>query len=105
MEQATAKNTVGWRGCGKLCPSDGLRARRSDRRIAQVNTRNRTIFYATLGRLLFMEDTPGKFNAFLAPFTVVCNNLAAAAGDVNAFRSQQARPRPCNPPSSRSPKL
>eukprot|EP00242_Pyramimonas_sp_CCMP2087_P001295 CAMPEP_0198228690 /NCGR_PEP_ID=MMETSP1445-20131203/113729_1 /TAXON_ID=36898 /ORGANISM="Pyramimonas sp., Strain CCMP2087" /LENGTH=1057 /DNA_ID=CAMNT_0043909107 /DNA_START=452 /DNA_END=3625 /DNA_ORIENTATION=+ len=56
-----------------------------------VNTRNRTIFYATLGRLLFMEDTPSKFNAFMAPLTAVCNNLASVAGDVNAFRSPQVK--------------
>jgi hypothetical protein len=59
-----------------------------------VNTRNRTIFYATLGRLLFMEDTPSKFNAFMAPLTAVCNNLASVAGDVNAFRSPQVRTPP-----------
>ena len=36
-----------------------------------LNTRNRTIFYFTLGRLLFMEDTPSKFSAFMTPFNGV----------------------------------
>eukprot|EP00899_Mesostigma_viride_P004716 jgi/Mesvir1/14245/Mv09683-RA.1 len=35
------------------------------------NSRNRTTFYATLGRLLFMEDTPAKFKAFMAPLQQV----------------------------------
>lgn len=29
------------------------------------------MFYYTLGRLLFMEDSPAKFKAFIAPFQVV----------------------------------
>ena len=31
------------------------------------NSRARTAFYATLSRLLFMEDTPAKFKGFVAP--------------------------------------
>jgi hypothetical protein len=31
------------------------------------NSRARTAFYATLARLLFMEDTPAKFKSFVAP--------------------------------------
>ena len=31
------------------------------------NSRARTAFYATLARLLFMEDTPARFKAFVAP--------------------------------------
>mmetsp|Transcript_26690 Transcript_26690/g.50766 ORF Transcript_26690/g.50766 Transcript_26690/m.50766 type:complete len:1056 (-) Transcript_26690:229-3396(-) len=56
-----------------------------------LNTRNRTIFYATLGRLLFMEDTPSKFAAFMAPFAAVCRALASQAGDIAQFRTQQIR--------------
>ena len=37
-----------------------------------ANTRNRTTFYATLSRLLFMDDTPAKFKAFIAPLQLVC---------------------------------
>lgn len=32
-----------------------------------ANLRNRTTFYHTLARLLFMEDTPAKFKSFVAP--------------------------------------
>ena len=32
-----------------------------------ANSRARTAFYATLARLLFMEDTPARFKAFVAP--------------------------------------
>ena len=32
-----------------------------------ANSRARTAFYATLARLLFMEDTPPRFKAFVAP--------------------------------------
>lgn len=31
------------------------------------NGRNRTTYYATLARLLFMEDTPARFKAFVLP--------------------------------------
>ncbi|MEW5298899.1 MAG: hypothetical protein WDW36_001972 [Sanguina aurantia] len=46
-----------------------------------VNSRNRTTFYATLARLLFMEDSgPGaKFKAFVAPLHATMNKIAAAA--------------------------
>ena len=36
-----------------------------------VNSRARTSFYHTLARLLFMEDTPAKFKAFVAPLQQV----------------------------------
>lgn len=45
-----------------------------------VNSRNRTTFYATLARLLFMEDSgPGaKFKAFVAPLHAVrCTGTCA----------------------------
>lgn len=35
------------------------------------NARNRTTFYYTLARLLFMEDTPSKFKAFMEPLNQV----------------------------------
>ena len=35
------------------------------------HTRNRTIFYHTLSRLLFMDDTPSNFKAFAAPLQQV----------------------------------
>lgn len=34
---------------------------------APANSRNRTVFYLTLAKLLFMEDTPAQFKAFAAP--------------------------------------
>lgn len=36
-----------------------------------ANARNRTTFYYTLARLLFMEDTPSKFKAFMDPLSQV----------------------------------
>lgn len=36
-----------------------------------ANFRNRTIFYCTLGKLLFLEDTPAKFKTFVAPLQQV----------------------------------
>ncbi|CAI5478824.1 unnamed protein product [Closterium sp. Yama58-4] len=39
------------------------------------STRNRTIFYFTLTRLLFMEDSPQKFKAFVAPLQLVSTIL------------------------------
>jgi hypothetical protein len=36
-----------------------------------VNTRNRTMYYATLARLLFMEETPARFKNFVAPLQQV----------------------------------
>ncbi len=36
-----------------------------------VNTRNRTMYYSTLARLLFLEDTPHKFQQFVAPLQQV----------------------------------
>jgi hypothetical protein len=57
-----------------------------------ANTRNRTIFYATLARLLFMEDDAAKFAEFMAPFGALCEQLSnAARSDVNAFRSDAVK--------------
>ena len=36
-----------------------------------ANARNRTTFYHTLAKLLFMEDTPSKFKSFVAPLQQV----------------------------------
>ena len=36
-----------------------------------ANSRSRTTFYFTLARLLFVEDTPAKFKAFVAPLQQV----------------------------------
>lgn len=36
-----------------------------------ANARNRTTLHSILARLLFMEDTPGKFKTFVAPFQQV----------------------------------
>ncbi|CAM6032695.1 unnamed protein product [Sphagnum compactum] len=49
------------------------------------NSRNRTIFYFTLGRLLFMEDSSAKFKAFIASLQQVFVNLEVIP--VEAFRS------------------
>lgn len=35
------------------------------------HTRNRTVFYHTLARLLFMDDTTAKFKQFTAPLQQV----------------------------------
>ena len=36
------------------------------------NAHNRTMFYATLARMIFVEDSPSKFKAFVAPLQQVC---------------------------------
>jgi exportin-7 len=57
-----------------------------------ANARSRTVFYATLGRLLFMEEAPARFKVFMAPFDGLCAQLAAAAADPHgAFRAPQTR--------------
>lgn len=57
-----------------------------------ANTRNRTIFYATLGRLLFMEDSTQKFAEFMAPLGALCEQLkSTAAGDPNTFRTSAVK--------------
>ena len=40
-----------------------------------ANSRSRTTFYFTLARLLFVEDTPAKFKAFVAPLQQVRSGL------------------------------
>lgn len=56
------------------------------------NTRNRTTFYYTLGRLLFMEDSNVKFNQFVEPFTQLLTQLLQQAeANAGSFRSQQSK--------------
>ncbi|CAK0751589.1 hypothetical protein CVIRNUC_002079 [Coccomyxa viridis] len=43
-----------------------------------ANSRSRTTFYFTLARLLFVEDTPAKFKAFVAPLQQVLSGLGSA---------------------------
>lgn len=45
---------------------------------APANGRNRTTYYATLARLLFMEDTPQRFRAFVLPLHQVLLQLGQA---------------------------
>ena len=54
----------------------------------RCNTRNRTIFYHTLGRLLFMEDSTNKFKAFMQPLDALCAALELQMMDLNMFRSE-----------------
>ncbi|GBG80488.1 hypothetical protein CBR_g30950 [Chara braunii] len=49
-------------------------------------SRNRTTFYFTLGRLLFMEDSPAKFKAFIAPLQQVLVSLKETPDSM--FRSK-----------------
>ena len=53
------------------------------------NARARTAFYATLGRLLFMEDSATKFRAFMQPFDQICSQLLAAAASPPGLRAPQ----------------
>lgn len=43
------------------------------------NMRSRTTYYLTLSRLLFMDDTPGAFKAFMVPIGQVLGGIATAA--------------------------
>lgn len=52
--------------------------------------RARTTFYSTLARLLFAEDTPPKFRAFVAPLQQVLSALAAASSPA-ALRASAPR--------------
>ncbi|KAK9818400.1 hypothetical protein WJX72_012091 [[Myrmecia] bisecta] len=59
-----------------------------------ANTRNRTTFYYTLARLLFMEDTPSKFKSFVAPLQQVLLALATASnGATNAAALRSSVPK------------
>mmetsp|Transcript_8801 Transcript_8801/g.18815 ORF Transcript_8801/g.18815 Transcript_8801/m.18815 type:complete len:1064 (-) Transcript_8801:979-4170(-) len=59
-----------------------------------TNTRNRTTFYATLSRLLFMDDVPLKFKAFVAPLQQVLVGLAQASNNAtNAAALRQSVPK------------
>lgn len=54
------------------------------------NLRSRTTFYLTLARLLFMEDTPGSFKAFMAPLGQSMAALAAASANGSSPASLRA---------------
>lgn len=56
-----------------------------------ANSRNRSIFYYTLGRLLFMEDSAAKFKVFMEPIGQLCTFLAQQANNVQTFRSDQTK--------------
>jgi hypothetical protein len=40
-----------------------------------ANSRNRTCYYNTLARLLFMEDAPSRFKAFMTPLQSVSERM------------------------------
>lgn len=57
------------------------------------NTRNRTTFYSTLARMIFMEDSPAKFVAFVEPLKGILDGIAAAsANGTNAAVLRQSVP-------------
>jgi len=57
------------------------------------NMRARPMFYATLARLLFMEDTPTKFHSFVAPLQQVLVQLGqASSGGANPAALRQSVP-------------
>ena len=58
---------------------------------APANARSRTLFYETLGRLLFTEESPARFRVFMAPFDLLAAQLLEASGDARAFRAPAVR--------------
>ena len=57
-----------------------------------ANARSRTVFYGTLGRLLFTEEAPARFRTFMAPFDALFSQLLASASDPHgSFRTPQTR--------------
>jgi exportin-7 len=58
-----------------------------------ANARNRTMFYATLARMIFVEDCPSKFKAFITPLQQVFEMLHQASNgstDVALLRRQSS---------------
>ena len=55
------------------------------------NSRARSLFYHTLARLLFMEDTPAKFKTFVAPLQQVpkSDNVAPPQNSLQARAVEQ----------------
>lgn len=51
------------------------------------NSRARTTFYLTLSRLLFMEEAPGAFDAFVQPLSQVLVAIAAARTSATSIES------------------
>ncbi|KAL3148536.1 hypothetical protein ABBQ38_013973 [Trebouxia sp. C0009 RCD-2024] len=59
----------------------------------EEHARNRTIFYHTLSKLLFMEDAPSNFKSFVAPLQQVLVGLAStSSGATNAAALRQSVP-------------
>uniref|UniRef100_A0A061RU54 Ran-binding protein n=1 Tax=Tetraselmis sp. GSL018 TaxID=582737 RepID=A0A061RU54_9CHLO len=52
-----------------------------------ANARNRTTFYYTLARMLFMEDTPSKFKAFIEPIQQVLKAMGDCATSAQQLRA------------------
>ena len=59
----------------------------------------RPVFYSTLARLLFMEDTPAKFHSFVAPLQQACTHRSAlpqTMPSLECLQAQHVRPG-CDP--------
>eukprot|EP00204_Picochlorum_oklahomense_P000244 CAMPEP_0118799344 /NCGR_PEP_ID=MMETSP1161-20130426/1583_1 /TAXON_ID=249345 /ORGANISM="Picochlorum oklahomensis, Strain CCMP2329" /LENGTH=1059 /DNA_ID=CAMNT_0006727019 /DNA_START=220 /DNA_END=3399 /DNA_ORIENTATION=- len=54
------------------------------------NSKCRTTYYLTLGRLLFMEDTPGAFDAFVQPLGQVLSAIASASAAASSVEALKA---------------
>jgi hypothetical protein len=50
-----------------------------------ANSRARTVYYATLARLLYAEESPARFRAFVAPLHAVLSGVAQAAAQAGAL--------------------
>jgi hypothetical protein len=50
-----------------------------------ANSRARTVYYATLARLLYAEESPARFRAFVAPLHAVLVGVAQAAAQAGAL--------------------
>ena len=55
-----------------------------------ASARHRTAFYATLSKLLFMDDSPARFRAFVAPLQATLAGMAASAGAASAAETAVA---------------
>uniref|UniRef100_A0A383V5G5 Exportin-7/Ran-binding protein 17 TPR repeats domain-containing protein n=1 Tax=Tetradesmus obliquus TaxID=3088 RepID=A0A383V5G5_TETOB len=51
---------------------------------APPNSRNRTCYYNTLARLLFMEDAPSRFKGFMAPLQSAFGEIAARSSNCSS---------------------
>lgn len=58
-----------------------------------ANARNRTIFYSTIARMIFMEDSSVKFRTFTVPLQQIFDGIhAASAGATSAAQLRQNVP-------------